>query len=54
MFSDTYVEARQTFCRLAEARGARLDAITIPGEGREGEPLTVDWAVIGDRSASRA
>lgn len=54
MFSDTYVEARQTFRRLAKARGARLDAITIPGEGREGEPLTVDWAVIGDRSASRA
>lgn len=54
MFSETYVEARQTFRRLAEARGARLDAIAIPGEGREGEALTVDWAVIGERSAPRA
>lgn len=54
MFSDTYDEARSAFRRLAAARGARLDAITIPGEGRDGEALSVDWAVIGDRSATRA
>jgi hypothetical protein len=54
MFPETYDQARANFRTLARARRARLESIIIPGIGCDGEPLSIDWAVIGDRSASRA
>jgi hypothetical protein len=52
-FAATYEEARAAFRLAAQRAGARLEAATIPGEGVDGEALTIDWALIGPEGAAK-
>lgn len=47
-FATTYVNARQAFRETASKAGARLDEYPVEAQGREGEPLAVDVARVGD------
>jgi hypothetical protein len=52
-FSATYVEARTRFRDAAAAAGARLEAVSHPERGRQGEDLATDVARIGPAAAER-
>ena len=52
-FSATYAEARARFREAASAAGARLEAVSHPERGCEGEDLATDIAWIGPPDAER-
>ena len=52
-FAETYEEARGAFRLAAQRAGARLEAAAIPGQGANGEALTIDWALIGPEGAAK-
>jgi Protein of unknown function (DUF2817) len=52
-FSASYAEARARFRDEAAAVGARLEALSHPERGRQGEDLTTDVAWIGQPGADR-
>jgi hypothetical protein len=52
-FSATYAEARARFREAASMAGARLEAVSHPERGREGEELATDVAWIGPPDAER-
>ena len=53
-FSPDYVSARARFRAAAHALGARLEAHPIGIDGPDGEPLTLDVAVLGATSPTRS
>lgn len=53
-FSPDYLAARARFRAGALAIGAHLEALPLPTAGPDGEPLTVDVAVVGDRQPTHA
>ncbi|MDB5479184.1 MAG: hypothetical protein JWO83_237 [Caulobacteraceae bacterium] len=52
-FSATYAEARARFREAAAAAGARLEAVSHPERGRQGEDLATDVAWIGPAGAEQ-
>jgi hypothetical protein len=52
-FSATYAEARSRFRDAAVAAGGRLEAVSHPERGRQGEDLATDVAWIGPPDADR-
>jgi hypothetical protein len=52
-FSATYAEARGRFRDAAAAAGARIESLSHPERGREGEELATDVAWIGPTTADR-
>jgi hypothetical protein len=52
-FSATYAKARARFRDAATAAGARLEAVSHPERGRDGEDLATDVAWIGPPDADR-
>jgi len=53
LFSRTYAEARQAFCRTATQRGLEVDSYVLPLDGAGGETLATDVVRDGPRDASR-
>ena len=51
MFAESYEGARDAFRTAIAALGGRLESALVPGKGVRGEPLTIDWAVIGPAAA---
>lgn len=48
LFPESYAESRDEFRVAALATGARMGSAALPGwKGRDGESLSIDWAVIG-------
>ena len=55
VFADTYAEARKSFRLLSERSGAECRAHQLPSAvGFNGEPLFVDTAYFGPKSATKA
>jgi hypothetical protein len=52
-FSASYAEARARFREAAAAAGGRLEAVSHPERGRQGEDLATDIAWIGPPGADR-
>ena len=52
-FSADYSTARERFCAAAAGTATWSSRLDIPGAGPQGEPLTVDIAWLGERSASQ-
>ncbi|MEO6810115.1 MAG: M14 family metallopeptidase [Isosphaeraceae bacterium] len=52
-FPADYLTARHQFRTLAAERGARLEAFAIKPVGPDGEPLTIDIALLGDERPAR-
>ncbi len=53
-FSPDYIASRARFRASALALGCRLDAWALPIAGPDGEPLTIDVAVLGSKKPRRA
>ena len=53
-FARSYLDARQKFLGAASTAGAQLEAIRLPGyQGRDGEALYLDVALLGNAEAAR-
>jgi len=50
-FSRDYRQARDRFLQASRQQGAELQAVTHPERGAHGEPLTMDVAIWGERTA---
>src|SRR6266568_5081901 len=53
-FSENYTTARSRFLAAAESARCRLETHSIDQLGPDGKPLTIDVAILGDDSPSRA